>query len=535
MFRISALAILAALAIGSVHADTHDDFGKQAIDDTQPLEIELQPSSTPVPSDLTLDLAFNGSGLRALWPPAGGWSATEDSVRTFPWLGSITFPPLPPIPGHLGYYIVGKQKNAAGDKWRATIARVRLDGTLDTNFGNNGWIVKLELADIVDAQIVGDKAYILANTLPGGALPPLTRVACIDLSTPTGVDCFPFLAGVQTWGITSTTVRTAAYGQRLAYDSRYGLFVAARIMNSSRGQELGIAKISAANGSLNTGFRDGGYNIGLPSWAHQTQAEVTVNALAVTPAGYPGGTRLYVAGQLKATAADHDGFIIGMAPSTGATATNWGWNRYYYEDDNAGNKKDAITALTVLRNGRIVFAGWSETDNTNTQPMIMGRIHANGTYDAGFCASNPHRGVRGCLVDPPWQSGPLLSYKPHSMPVAIAERRQNRDLVVAQRFQNNGNHPIWPDDGRVRTLLQQFSSTGNTLHAARTISYPNGGSATPWSRPFDMYLGPAGPKPEVLVVAGTRHWSGSDYDMTITHLTATDTIFANQFGTATSD
>lgn len=535
MFRTFTLATLAALAIGNAHATTHDDFGKEAIDDTQPLEIDFQPNGTPVPSDLTLDLAFNGSGLRALWPPADGWSATDDGVRTFPWVEwVIPLPPLAPFTVHRGYYVVGKQKNTAGDKWRATIARVRLDGTLDTNFGNNGWIVKLELADIVDAQIVGNKAYILTNTL-SGTVPPLTRVACIDLSTPTGVDCFPFLAGVQSWGITNTTVRTAAYGQRLAYDSRYGLFVAARIMSSNRGQELGIAKISAANGSLDTSFRDGGYNIGLPIWAHQTQAEVTVNALAVTPAGYPGGTRLYVAGQMRATAADHDGFILGMAPSTGTTATNWSWNRYYYEGDNAGNKKDAVTALTVLRNGRIVFAGWSETDTASTQPMIMGRIHANGTYDAGFCANNPHRGGRACLVDPPWQSGPLLSYKPHSMPVAIAERRQSRDLVVAQRFQDNGNYPISPDDGRVRTLLQQFSGTGNTLHAARTISYANGGSARPWSRPFDMYLGPAAANPEVLVVAGTRHWSGTDYDMTITHLTATDTIFANQFGTATSD
>jgi hypothetical protein len=537
------LAIAAASAAGAAQAAVDDDALKQSIDATRPLQVDLDPAGSLVPNDLSLDLDFNGGGLKSIWAPAPvGWSETDDGVRAFPWVENVTVPGPPPVtvPSHKGWYVIGKQKNTAGDGWRVWIARFNTGGMQDASFGTDGWIYGNAQDDIVDAVIVGHKAYILANIFSGTAAPPATRVSCKDLGTPTGSDCFPALAGVQTWGATAAGPRTAAYAQRLAYDSRFGLFVAARVINNNRGQEVGIARISADDGSLVTEFRDAGYNIGLPTWADPTQAEVSVNALVVTPAGYPGGTRLYVAGQMKRTANDHDGFILGLGPTNGATSTHWNWNdqSYWYEADNTDYRKDAISALTVLRNGKIAFAGWSESDQADTRPMMMGRVASDGTYDASFCAGNANRGARGCLVDPPrTYSGPILigSYKPESTPVAIAERAMNRDLVVAQRFVDNGGTTLFPDDHRVRTLVQQFAASGNHAHAARTIDYAALGAGDQWGRPFGMYLGPAGLEPEVLAVVGTRHWSGVDYDATLSVLVATDTIFANPFGTANGD
>lgn len=549
MFKPLLLAACAALTVGAAHATT-DDFAKESIDATRPLQIDLAPDGSVAPSDLTLDDAFNATGFKSYWPPAGtGWSATEDGLRVFPWVGTTTLPGSPPITftAHKGYYIVGKQKSSGGGNWRGWVARINLVGALDTTFGVDGWMFGNSQDDIVDGVVVGDKAYLLSNIWATTSAPPATRVACIDLASPDGSSCFPALAGVQTWGASAAGPRTAAYGQRLVHDARYGLFVAARLINTTRGQEVGIARVNADTGALVSEFRDGGYNIGLPSWAGPNgQVEVRVNDMAVTPAGYPGGTRLYIAGQIKRSAVDHDGFILGLAPVSGVTASDWNWNdkAVHHEHDNAGVKQDSVTALAIQRNGMVAFAGWSETDNADVRPMIMGRFKANGSIDPAFCEGNENLGTTSCLVDPPYSSGSpfFISYKPHSEPVALAERRQNRDLVVVQRFQNNGGSPVVADDRRVRTLVQQFSASGNRPHAGRTIDIAGAGS-TLWSRPFGFWMGgtglwssaEGGLGDELIAIAGTRQWSGNDYDATLSHIEATDSVFADAFGGKHSD
>lgn len=546
MIRFRLLAAVAALAIGTAHAATDDDFTKQAIDATRPLQMDLGPDGTPTPSDLTFDTGFTGTGMRAIWPSAGsGWSETDDGLRVFPWIAPVTVPGPPPTTynKHMGYYVIGKQKDTAGSSWRVWIMRVTLIGSQDSGFGTDGWIYGSAQDDIVDAVVVGDKAYVLSN-IWGDTSTPITRVSCIDLTTPTGDSCFAGFGGALSFGAAAGGPRTAAYGQRMTYDSRYGLFVAARVMNNVRGQEVGIARISADTGALVTEFKDDGYNISLPSEAPATGVTVTVNALSVTPEGYTGIPRVYVAAEInRAALGDTDSFIIGLAPTNGIFTTGWNWGVYYYESDNTTFKRDVITALTPLRNGKVAFAGWSETDDVNARPMIMGRIGGDGSYDSGFCEGNAHAGALACLVDPPYSTGsPLnITYTPFSQPVALAERRQNRDLVVVQRFQDNGFNLLFPDDHRVRTLVQQFSASGNRKHAVLTIDY-RGSTGVLWSRPFGMWMGGTGQHiasgglgEEVIAIVGTRQWYGDDFDATLTHLKATDSIFADAFGGANGD
>lgn len=538
MIKHLVLASAVVLAAGAACAD--DDFDKQASDATQPIQLDLAPDGTATPSDLTLDTAFNTSGMKAVWPAAqSGWSSTEDGLRVFPWTGPVTLPTNPPVTmtTHKGYYVIGKQKNSAGDGWRGWITRVKLSGDVDTSFGTDGWLFTNTQDDIIDAAVGGNKAYILSNILSGTAAPPVTRVICVDLTAATGNSCFAGFGGTLGWGTSTAGPRTAAYGQRLAYDSRYGLFVAARIMNNTRGQELGIAKISADTGSLVTAFGDGGYNISLPAWGEAGgNAEISINDLAIVPDGTPGPLQIYVAGQLKRNTTDHDGFIVAIGMTSGAIAAGWDWNSYYYEDDNTGNRKDAITAITVLRNGKVAFAGWSETDDAGVTPMILGRLNRNGSYDSTFCAGNPNRGVRACRMD---QSGPYDA--PVSLPVAIAERRQSRDLVVAERFRNNEDHN---GDDHNYQAVRQFGASGNVQHARQALDYGAANGITRWSRPFGLWIGGTGVwdganntgrGAEVVAVVGTRRWNGPDFDATVSHLVATDSIFADAFGGAHSD
>lgn len=537
--RLVLAACAAAFAIGAAGA-ADDDFAKQATDATRPLQLDLAPDGSPVPSDLTLDADFGSGGLKSIWPPgAAGWSDTEDGLRAFPWIGSVTLPGPPPVvlPNvHKGYYVVGRQKNTAGTAWRAWIARMNLAGAVDTTFGTDGWIYTIEVDDVVDAAVVGDKAYILGNIRTTAQAIPAALVQCKDLtyagSNPNAGYCFPTGAGILTFGADPAGPRTAAYAQRLAHDGRYGVFVAARVVNTSRGQEVGVARISADTGSLVAEFKDGGYNIGLPSWAPAAGAEIAVNALAVTPEGYAGIARVYVAGQMKRNAADHDGYILGLAPTNGILTTGWNWNErsYYYEDDNTGYRKDAITALAPLRNGKVAFAGWSETDDASLQPMFMGRVNGDGSYDESFCRGNANRGERGCMVEQHVDE----FYKPVSQPVAMAERRQNRDLVVALRSKNNGSMP----PTNVITRVEQYGANGNRVHAALNLDYAGSSGTAHWSRPFGMWMGGtgiAGLGEEVIAVVGTRLYADPDFDATITHIKATDSIFADAFGGAFSD
>ena len=528
MIKRLVFAVLAAFTCGAVHADD-SGFASPAIDAMKTMEPAAQAEATPAVSDLALDAAFDGNGKLAIVPPAAtGWSTVEDGLRVFPWITTSVIPGSPPIivSGQSGYYIVGKQKSSAGDQWRAWITRVNMGGARDVTFGTDGWIFGGAQDDVVDAVIVGDKAYVLSN-IWGDTVTPIVRVACIDLTTPTGNNCFSSVfSGLISFGVSASGTRVRAYGQRLAYDSRYGLFVAARVVNIHGGQELGVARLDAEDGSLVTGFRDDGFYVG-PGAAGDV--DIQANDMVITPNGTNSTPRVYVAGKQRRDATDSDGFIVAFNPDNGLFKTGWFWNNAHYEEDNSGGGflNDSITAITVLRNGKLAFAGWSETGEVGLRPMIMGRFNIDGSYDESFCEGNPGKGVRACMVEHNIDE----FYWPDSQPVALMEREQNRDLVVALRSKNNGVMP----PTNVLTRLEQYGANGNKLHASINLDYTTG---SPWSRPFGMWMGRAGTfqfGEERVAVIGTRLSTGTDFDAVVTHLKATDSIFADRFGGAHAD
>ncbi len=519
------LPLMALFALGTaLAAGAPDSQHKQKIDEDQ--AVELVAKAMLAAPGLEFDTSFNGTGMKSVEPLSGsGWSNIEGGIRAFPWTGSVMIGSPPVLfPVDLGYYVVTRQKNDAQSLERVMVTRLNPDGTMDTSFGTNGWMQadysSTSIADVALGQY--DELYILHAGEK--------RVGCYRLeSTGSANFCHnPVTGGKLSYPLTGT--RTAATPTRLLYDKRYGLFVAAKITNSDRGTELAITLMEPAGATGTSGghpvssFGSSGHVIGLPSWAPATGVTAAINAMTLTPASATGGQRLYVGGQVSRSGPDSDGFLLGLNPTTGATIGGWNWLTIYYEGDNAGNKADAVTALTVLRNGtghggKLVYAGWSETDSAQTQPMIMGRFANDGVWDTSFCAGNANYSVRACVVDPPWSGGAPIyaSYKPSSIPVAIVER-PNRDLAVAQRFQQNGGSLISSPDPHVHTLVQQFSPDGTRLYSTLSVDYP--GSSTNsvdwWSRPFDMVK--AGVVSDGLLLIGTRNWSSTDFDPTVTVL-----------------
>jgi hypothetical protein len=87
----------------------------------------------------------------------------------------------------------------------------------------------------------------------------------------------------------------------------------------------------------------------------------------------------------------------------------------------------------------------------------------------------------------------------------------------------------------------QFGSSGNAKHASQVMDYVDSqgwAAQQRWSSLAGMWIGNAGSGgtgSEVVAIVGTRKWNDTDYDMTLSHLIANDSIYADQFGGPNSD
>lgn len=533
MLRAIVFAVLGVVSINSAYAATETDALKIYANALY-TEAVAADAGDAEPSALLPDPGFSASGMKAFWPtPTNGWSSVEDGLRVVPWVRTILFPTF--SQEHAGYYVLGRQKNTAGNEWRGWVTRISLTGVIDTTFGSSGWIYSNSGSTITDAALGENRAYFLANFTLAGV--PLTRVLCVDLST--GTSCFTGFQGIQSWDATTAGPNTGAVAQRLLYDSRYGLFVAARVRNTDHGYMAGVARINASDGSAVSGFGTGGYLTIMSISGDWTDNEVNINDLTIPKAGTPGGTRLYVAGQGKRANGNFNAFTLGLNPATGSTATNWGWYWHWFTGPEYDNQKSAISALAVLDDGRLAVAGWAETTDPNYRPMYLGMIRADHTSDPNFCPDSNWV----CLVDIRASGGTFpftWSYVPFTLPVALSQTR-NGDLIVADRFRDNGYSLLFEPINHVHQRVSQFSGSGlPQLKSSRVLDYPamSGDNADWWSRPFGMWVGGtgswdgsqgSGTGEEVIAVVGTRKWTNDDYDATLSHLLFQSELLSDGF------
>lgn len=345
---------------------------------------------------------------------------------------------------------------------------------------------------------------------------------CFDIDT--GAACAGFASG-STVGYSYTVFdapdgdagRLGSIAHRIVFDPAGYLFIGGE-SNLSVGMQLALTKIDAITGQAVASFGTNGnatYQIEFGDTIDQT-----LMTMARRPAATPGPDLLYIGGTYKrAFNGDSEGYISAISPTTGVVqATQY----VYYEDDNTGYKKDSVNAITVLANGKIAFAGSSDTDFLNVPATLVGRLdwtaNAYFLYDPSFC------GTGLCVRSNHSSFGSNFS---NAIPVAIGERPGNRDLVISTQ----GN--LFAIGSPQVIHIEQYGANGSTYHAGNYIAVTGTGSNdTTWAGPgLDV-------SDEFVTVTGTRLWGPTiddDVDFVVGQLKANDSIFADQFGGPHSD
>jgi len=521
------------IALFACTAGAQAEDWKEAIDATRHHDEALAPDGSVLPSDLNFDPAFGNGGMAAFSPDTAN-DYEQAGLRVFPFktlgVGDGSFPLI--YVKERGYYLTGVRKRYDTGLYDALIGKIKLDGTPDTTFGASGWqaITIPPITSINDAafdEATGSMYFVGSLAAGGNAEDFAVRCRNIDTGNPCdGVGSLASIAfdlGGSNRDVAQRVIFEPGSGSTPPY-----LYVAG-FVDSGTGWRIGVVKLNAATGERVTAFGTDGKRVYMPPAGVQTGSDVNVFSMALAPATAPGGSRLYLAGNVKTSAdgVDYDGYVVALSPANGNGVAGFGpWQSIAYELDNPGKRKDSVTAITVQRNGKLALAGWSYLLVEPDQRMILGRLNTDGSKDLGFCANE---GVcpRGTA------SGPI------DEPTAIVQRPDNGDLVVAlKRNHTSGDH-------HPTQWVLQYGASGNLLHAQQTLDFAAGTGQAQWSRPAGIALDTT---PEVfdsvnakrnLVVAGTRKWATVDalrnFDLTLTRLLENDSIFADDFGGASSD
>ena len=473
------------------------------------------PAGTPWPSDLRPDPNFGSidGTTRPGAPAVAGFLPHQEAVRLFPW--------YTPMHGLSGYYVFGRHKHETTG-WGAWIMRVHIHGVVDTDFGNNGWMFMPGTArSINDAALANDRLYVLRTINSGGNR---SQIQCWSLLS--NSDCFP--SGPV---MLSFTTGSSVYsiGRRILHDERYGLLVAAELQNSF-GTFVGIARRNASTGASINAFGTLGFVSATPPWSSSPATRSDVFDIALAPAGTPGGDdRLYLVGKARDKIAPFkdDGFIHGIDPVSGNTLSGWNWQPVAYEDDNPTAKgDDALTTLTVQRNGRVLAAGWSINESTGFKDLILSRFLPNGLPDPAFC--------NGTVCNNS-ASYNFMTHPKDNVPVGIAERTLNGDIVVL----HTDRYPSEPEYQFQMQKLSQFGASGKFFQGQN--EFLHAGSMDYVSEPTALWvgqLGALGYGPEVVATVGFRSFNPTQVRAAVAQRISTDnpnTIFVTGFGQQNND
>ncbi|MBZ0223868.1 MAG: hypothetical protein K8F35_12665 [Dokdonella sp.] len=457
-------------------------------------------------------------GRRALWPPfESGWSDWDVARGVYPYYGGF------PLYALRGYYLVVLQFKTlvSADGWRWWLTRIRLDGSTDTSFGSNGWMLIPKAPsqpDPNDVIIANGRVYTAA-----GAGNMALRADCYELQDTSLPKCpnWGWPSNTYDFGTGSGTV-TAITQPHLAYYAGHGLYIAAVIALQGTGELMSVLKMKLDNDHApDPAFGVNGYWRGTPRYPGDGFNRAAIRAIAVGAGGY-----VFVGGSEWASNEERQTVLYTIPATTAAPIQHLKRNPGYpYNAD--GDTE--ITALSATADGDIVYAGrWAS--GQASEPMFVGRYRASDGATPSVCL-----GAYGaCQPDPPWTVFGV-TYRPHSVPVGIVQRGDNGDLVVLQSFSNSGSF----GDGHTYNLLQELSHDASTVIADSAIGYDYQSQMSGTGRNSAPVALMAAPRlmsggedsPTVIAVAGYRQWSTVDYDATLT-VFSTDRIFVDDFGGA---
>lgn len=482
---------------------------KEAFDATR-----YQPDLPDVvaPTDLDFDAAF-GSGGTAVYDFNAAGFTRDWGMRTFERhevIGNVG-----------GINLYGDFRYVVGVHWRdgawdAVVARTdAATGALAEriSFPDGKLVVQTTLTEAQDVAFDGDHRLYFTGQSPVPLFGPMFTTFCLDITT--GAACGGFASGtVAGYSYTSFTVpgedpsRWSSIARKIVYDPAGFLFIGGE-SNMIIGTQIALTKTNAVTGQTVTSF---GTN-GLVNFQLSGSFNQRLTAMARRPANTPGPDMLYVGGTFQRTndANDYDGYIDQIDPAVGIIPST---AYVFYESDNTGNKKDSVNAIGVLANGKLAFAGSSDTDHAGVPAMLLGRLSPLGgglNFDTSFCGSGY------CA----WSNWGVLGSFANAAPVAIAERPGNRDLVISMQ----GNSLAIGSPQVIR--VEQYNANGTMYRTGKEISVQGMGTNTTWAGPGLAV------DDDYVTVAGTRLWGptiNDDVDFVVARLQANDSIFADRFG-----
>lgn len=463
------------------------------------------PDGSVAISALALDIGGFGGGM--LTGVGDGNDANGNSDRNLRVFSSI-----------FGYWLVGYHTNASSGTYYGFVSAINSDGTPNTPFGTGGQLKAVVPFYPVDVayQPLTSKFYFVGPYRASSTADYDFGVYCLDGST--GQPCSGF--GNSGVGLSVTPVDSNGFHNdfpvKILYSSNTLYIIGTS--DSAGGLanlDVSVAAIDSTLGSPLAGFGNNPDSPGTVVYGfdHTTNGVDRSTNLLVTSASSPGGHRLYVVGetQISTNGNDTDGFVLALDPATGQRDAGFASNglRDVFADLGATNKEDEIDAIAQTRDGQIVMAGHSKDDDGNEQ-LLLAELDANGNYVSSFCGGGHCSGIRA-----------LTTYE---VPVGISERTATRDLVVGMTIHDDFGAGA---DGHAMQAVLQFGRTGNPLHAIQVMDFAATDGATQDSSLADLLIDAS----DRVLAAGTRRWSSTtnDYDMTLTRMIDTDTIFANQF------
>lgn len=470
-------------------------------------------------TDLDLDAGF-GSGGTFMADFTGAQGSYDVGMRAFKECDKAANG-LCRFPLSYHYFVAGFHNHASTQD--AIVALISEAGVPIASFGSGGQLtVPTAMASINDIAFdpVADRLYFVGSqrllsitSLDFGVfcLDIATRAACGDFGN-AGTELVSFDLGGN-----DTDVAT-----RVLFDPQGFLYVAG-YANAANGYQVAVAKLAAANGAPVTTFAGTGrdsYVLG----SRATGQSVSVSAMALIPASYQGIQldKLYLAGAYKTAAGDNDGYVLSLNAIGGSYV-----NARTVSADSifTAAKNDTVAAMTVLANGDLALAGSSDSDTPNQPKLLLAKLRADSSlaFVPEFCGSGLCAKPLGTDIHP-WTG---------TLPSAIAERPQNRDLVVGMRAGTwTLNFITSQYELSDKQVVQQYGASGNVLHADREIQFPALDPSTLVVRSFGMNADDAS-----IDLVGSRSVTSfpNDIDVTMTRMLANDSIFASQFGGSHSD
>lgn len=463
----------------------------------------MEGSTAPTPLAPDID-GFAGGAVLVDGNDADG--KTERAMRIYP---SVS-----------GYWLAGA-RSLGGSGYQAFIASIGTDGTPNLGFGASGVLrAALPFFPLDVANKPNTNRFYYAGyyqTSPSADF----EFAVYCLEGTDGTPCSGFgsvTAGLEIYPIDNSGAHND-FVSRIAYHGgRIYLVGTASADSSDDDRDIAIAVADAETGQLLPTF---GNRPGRPGTMvfpidYVTGGTDLAHDVKVTDAGGPGGHRIYILGETQRSTDgnDTDGIVLALNADTGLLDTTFANNgrRVVYADLGATVKKDELRAMTITRDGDIVFAGSSMDDNGYRYPLLS-KSDIDGYSISGFCGN-----VNGTCAEP----HALSTYQ---AAIGIAERSGTRDLVLLTAIKDDFSG----GDGHYLTNVVQLGRNGSALHGLAFIDTTGSGSVRRGTNPASLYID----SDNRVLVAATRTWSATpaDYDMLLARFVDTDTIFADQFET----